>query len=62
MDMAFVRAFEAWEHDFRANPEKFMTSDQIAALDVLPLSEQRALCFVAILNRLANGRPWNAIV
>lgn len=61
MDVPFTKAFEVWENEFRANPERFMTAEQVAAAAVLPLSEQRAVYFVAILNRLANGKPWNTI-
>lgn len=53
MTVAFTRAFETWENKFRANPEAFMTADEVAAMEVLPLSEQRTACFEAILDKLA---------
>lgn len=55
---AFTRAFEAWEYELRTNPTKFMTEAEIAAAAVLPLSEQRAAYFEAILNTLSAGQPW----
>jgi hypothetical protein len=61
MNVPFTKAFEAWETEFRANPAGFMTTDEMAAVDVLPLSEQRSAYFVAILNKLADGQPWGAI-
>ena len=61
MNIAFVRAFEAWENEFRANPEQFMTSEAMAATAVLPLSEQRSVYFEAILQKLADAEPSAAI-
>jgi hypothetical protein len=61
MNRPFVRAFEVWETECRVAPSRFMTPEDMAAIDVLPLSEQRAAYFTAILNTLAAGRPWNAI-
>lgn len=52
---AYVAAFETWENEFRADPGAFMTDAEQAAMDVLPLSEQRAACFEAILNRLVGA-------
>lgn len=50
----FVQAFETWETRFRANPGEFMTVEEQAATEVLPLSEQRAVYFEAILTKLAS--------
>ena len=61
MSSAFTKAYEVWETDFRAHPEQFMTAEQTAAMEVLPLSEQRTICFEAILNTLANGQSWESI-
>jgi hypothetical protein len=57
----FATAFEAWEREFRANPGRFMTDAEMAALDGLPLAERRAAQLEAILNTLSAGRPWQTI-
>jgi len=31
------------------------------AMEVLPLSEQRTICFEAILDKLSKGEPWDHI-
>ena len=61
MNQAFVRGFDVWENEFREHPEKFLTVEQMAAMETQTLSEQRATFFEAILDRLADGRPWNTI-
>lgn len=61
MKAAFAKAFETWEAEFRAHPERFMTEAEIAAAEMLPLAEQRAVYFEAILNTLADGKPWDSI-
>jgi hypothetical protein len=57
MNQKFAMAFKAWEIDFRAHPEEFITESEVAAMEVLPLSEQRAVCFEAILEKLAQSEP-----
>lgn len=49
----YAKAFEVWETEFRAHPEDFMTAEEMAATEVLPLSQARAVYFNAILKRLA---------
>jgi hypothetical protein len=61
MTVAFTKAFEVWETEWRNNPEQFMSADEVAAAELLPLSEQCAVYFEAILNKLADGKPWNSI-
>ena len=61
MEQVFAAAFETWERQFREHPEEFMSAEDMAACEVLPLSESRARFFVAILNKLAGGRPWDQI-
>lgn len=56
MSALFTAAFEVWENEFRANPERFLTEKQTAAMKVLPLSRQRTVCFEGILNRLARRK------
>lgn len=48
----YAKAFWTWEHEFRMSPEKFMTADEIAASEELPLAEQRAVYFASILRSL----------
>lgn len=45
----FKRAFEDWENDFRVNPEKFYTPEECAAMEVVELSEARAIHMIALL-------------
>lgn len=52
-----TQAFEAWENDFRANPEDFLTAVEVAAMKVAPLSEQRAIYFMALLRSQAEPAP-----
>lgn len=61
LSAAFTKAFAVWEAEFRADPAKFMTADEMAATEVLPLSEQRTACFERILNTLAGDQPWESI-
>jgi hypothetical protein len=42
-------AFEAWENDFRANPETFYTAEDTAAMEVATVSEARGIHFMALL-------------
>jgi len=63
MERVFIDAFEVWETDFRAHPEKYMTTADIAAMEVLPLSEQRAFCMVRLMNQqLSSGSAWNLTI
>lgn len=52
---AYISAFEMWENEFRADPRAFLTASEMAAMGVLPLSEQRATCFEGILSRVAGA-------
>ena len=47
-----VAAFDAWENEFRANPDGFYTADEVAALEVASLSESRAIAFTAYLRQV----------
>jgi len=46
-----VQAFEDWETNFRANPDKFMTVDEMAAMEVAPLAQASAIYFMALLRQ-----------
>ena len=46
-----VAAFEAWEVDYRENPDKFYTPEEVAALETATLSEGRAIAFAAYLRQ-----------
>lgn len=53
LTLAEVRAaFEIWEKDFRAQPEGFYTPDEVAAMEIGELSDQRAIHFLALLRNL----------
>lgn len=46
-----VAAFDTWEVDYRANPDKFYTPEEVAALETATLSEGRAIAFAAYLRQ-----------
>lgn len=48
-----AKAFEAWENEYRLNPEGFLTSEESAAMEVADVSEGRAIYFMAILRKAA---------
>jgi hypothetical protein len=58
MYLPLVKAFEAWESEFREHPDRFLTKEDLSALDVQPLSAQRAEFLIAILDRLSQGQAW----
>lgn len=47
----FAKAFALWETEYRADPAKFFTPDEIAAMDELPLADARAVCFERFLHQ-----------
>lgn len=53
----YVQAFETWEREFREHPEQFMTADEMAAAELLPLAQQRAAYFEAIIRKHAGETP-----
>lgn len=44
-----AQAFEAWENGFRADPAKFLTAEECAALNVSTLAADRASYFRELL-------------
>ena len=46
-----VEVFDVWEVDYRANPDKFYTPEEVAALETATLSEGRAIAFAAYLRQ-----------
>lgn len=44
-----AKAFEAWENGYRADPQKFMTAEEVAAAEVSQLSADRAAYFHELL-------------
>lgn len=44
-----AQAFEAWENGFRADPTKFLTAEETAALGVSEVSADRAAYFHELL-------------
>jgi len=55
MESEFTAAFDTWEKDFREHPENYMTTEEVAAMETLPLAEGRTACFMAILDKLSTG-------
>jgi hypothetical protein len=51
---ALAQAFEAWENNYRANPEQFLTAEEIAAEGVSELSASRAAYMYALLMEIEN--------
>lgn len=50
-----AKAFEAWENGYRADPQKFMTADEVAAAEVSQLSADRAAYFNELLTTAAGA-------
>lgn len=48
-----AQAFEAWERDFRAAPEQFLSAQECAAAEISELSASRASHFAALLGHVA---------
>lgn len=46
-----VAAFEAWEVDYRKNPDNFYTPEECAAMETATLSEGRAIALKAFLRQ-----------
>lgn len=46
-----VQAFADWESNYRTNPDNFMSKEEVAAMEVAPLSEQCAIYFMALLSQ-----------
>ncbi len=51
----YAKAFELWENDYRANPTKYMTEDEVAASGVSELSVSRAEHFAALIETILKG-------
>lgn len=51
---SLAQAFEAWENNYRANPEHFLTAEEIAAEGVSELSASRAAYMYALLMEIEN--------
>jgi hypothetical protein len=48
-----AKAFEAWENEFRKDPDGFMTPEETARMAAATVSEQRAIYFMALLREVA---------
>lgn len=46
-DAQITQIFEDWENDFRANPDTFLTAQEIAAMDSASVAERCTLTFKA---------------
>lgn len=46
----FAKAFQLWEEDFRANPTKYMTEEEVSNSEVSEVSISRAEYFNELLN------------
>lgn len=52
----FAAAFELWETRFRDQPIGFLTAEEVAALAVANVSQERAIYFTALLREVISGR------
>lgn len=50
-----AKAFEAWELGFRAAPQSFRTTEEIAQLGVSQVTAERADYFFALLQHITKG-------
>lgn len=50
-----AKAFQAWENGYRAEPQKFMTADEMAGAEVSQLSADRAAYFHELLSTAAGA-------
>ena len=50
-----AKAFEAWENNYRTEPKHFLSAEETAAMDVTPLSADRATYFRELLDEVASG-------
>ena len=48
-----AKAFELWETRFRAEPQNFLTADEVARLEIADASTSRAIYFLALLREVA---------
>ena len=46
-----AQVFADWETGLRAQPDTFMTPEEMAAMEVATLSEARAIYFMALLRK-----------
>lgn len=51
MNQEHAQAFEAWEKEWRENPDAFLTVEEAAAMELATLSEQQAITFAAYLRQ-----------
>lgn len=48
----FVEAFKRWEEGYRANPEKYLTEEEMRNMDVNDISTDRAIYFTALIREI----------
>jgi len=48
-----AQAFEAWENGFRADPSKYMTTEECAAANVSTISADRAAYLMGLIEAIA---------
>lgn len=61
MCQPFVRAFTEWERRYRETPHQFMSDFERFTKSEQSYGESAAAYFVALLDELSGGRPWNTI-
>ena len=55
---SLTQAFEDWETEYRANPENFLTQEEVAQLETADVSKARAIHLLALLRqRQTQGHP-----
>lgn len=51
-DEQMTAAFEAWEAEYRANPDGFMTPEETRAMETATLAERCTITFKAYLRQV----------
>jgi hypothetical protein len=48
----YAKAFEAWENDYRANPQEYLTPEEASEIGVSQLSADRANYFYHLMREM----------
>jgi len=62
MNEPFAVAFEEWQRRYRANPQEFANCvEELLGYTPETYGEACSVYFVALLDGLSKGQPWNTI-
>lgn len=54
-DEELTGIFDAWEKEYRANPDGFLTHEECQAMETATLAERQAITFKAYLRQIRNS-------